>query len=559
MGNDGGADLAFVGGPVYTVDAARSWARAVAVKEGRIVAVGTDDDVRPYVDGHTELIDLGGRLLLPGFQDAHAHPVASGVEMLRCDLTDAYSLEAYERIIRAFIEAHPDEPWLLGSGWSMDVFPGGRPPKELLDALEPNRPAYLPSRDGHSAWVNSRALELAGITAETPDPPDGRIERTERGEPQGTLQEGASYLVSVHAPVETPELRAEGLRVAQRHLNSLGITAWQDAIVDVDLVYGSYGTYVDAAARGELTARVVGALWWQRHLGMEQVDGLLEQRANGCVGRFRATSVKIMQDGVIENGTAATLTPYLDGHGHPTDNAGISFVEPAFLKEVVTRLDAEGFQVHFHALADRAVREALDAIEAARTANGASDHRHHLAHIQVVHPDDVPRFRELDVVANGQPLWAMLEGQMVHLTIPFLGPERSGWQYPFGSLQRAGATLAFGSDWSVSSPDPLEEMHVAVNRTEPGNYAYASADDPMEPFLPDERIDLPSAVAAFTIGSAFVNHLDHETGSIEVGKLADLVVLDRDIFAESADAIADAKVAYTFLEGAKLYEADGAA
>ncbi|MFN8232472.1 MAG: amidohydrolase family protein [Actinomycetota bacterium] len=348
------------------------------------------------------------------------------------------------------------------------------------------------------------------------------------------------------------------MRVAQRYLNGLGVTAWQDAIVDDDLVYRSYGTYVDAAARGELSARVVGALWWQRHLGMEQVDELLELRTNGRVGRFQATSVKIMQDGVIENGTAATLTPYLDGHGHPTDNSGISFVEPGFLKEVVTRLDAEGFQVHFHALADRAVREALDAIEAARTTNGPNDNRHHLAHIQVVHPDDLPRFRQLDVVANGQPLWAMLEGQMVHLTIPFLGPERSGWQYPFGSLQRAGATLAFGSDWSVSSPDPLQEMHVAVNRTEPGSYAYGSSEDPTEVFLPEERIDLPSAVAAFTIGSAFVNHLDRETGSIEVGKLADLVVLDRDIFAEPADRIADAEVVHTFLEGRQVYEADGA-
>jgi predicted amidohydrolase YtcJ len=558
MSGNGGADLAFVGGPVYTVDAARTWARAVAVKDGRIVAVGSDEDVRPHVDAHTELIDLEGRLLLPGFQDAHAHPVASGVEMLRCDLTNAYSIEEYERIIRSFIEIHPDDTWLLGSGWSMDVFPGGRPSKELLDALEPDRPAYFPSRDGHSAWVNSRALELAGITAETPDPPDGRIERGEGGEPQGTLQEGAMYAVSAIAPVETSELRAEGLRVAQRYLNGLGITAWQDAIVDVDLLYRSYGTYVDAASRGELSARVVGALWWQRHLGLEQVDELLELRANGHVGRFRATSVKIMQDGVVENGTAATMTPYFDGNGHPTENTGISFVEPGFLKEVVTRLDAEGFQVHFHALADRAVREALDAIEVARAVNGPSDRRHHLAHIQVIHPDDVPRFRELDVVANGQPLWAMLEGQMVHLTIPFLGPDRSRWQYPFGSLQRAGATLAFGSDWSVSSPDPFEEMHVAVNRTEPSNYAYASADDPMEPFLPDERIDLPSAVAAFTIGTAYVNHLDHETGSIEAGKLADLVVVDRDIFAEPADAIADAKVAFTFLEGEKVYEADGA-
>ncbi|HEY7667936.1 MAG TPA: amidohydrolase [Actinomycetota bacterium] len=558
MSGNGAADLVFVGGPVYTVDAARSWARAVAVKDGRIVAVGSDEDVRPSVGPHTEVIDLAGRLLLPGFQDSHAHPVASGVEMLRCDLTDAYSLEDYERIIRTFAEANPDDPWLLGSGWSMDVFPGGRPAKGILDALIPDRPAYLPSRDGHSAWVNSRALELAGITAETPDPPDGRIERDDAGEPQGTLQEGAMAAVSALAPVETAEMRAEGLRVAQRHLNGLGITAWQDAIVDVDLLYRSYGTYVDAAARGELSARVVGALWWERHRGMEQVEELLELRANGRVGRFQATSVKIMQDGVVENGTAATMTAYLDGHGHPTDNTGISFVEPGFLKEVVTRLDAEGFQVHFHALADRAVREALDAIEAARVANGASDNRHHLAHIQVVHPDDIPRFRRLDVVANGQPLWAMLEGAMVHLTIPVLGPERAGWQYPFASLHRAGAVLAFGSDWSVSSPDPLEEMHVAVHRTEPKGYAYASEDDPMEPFLPDERIDLPTAVAAFTIGSAYVNHLDDVTGSIEVGKYADLVLLDRDIFAEDPARVSEAKVAYTFVEGEAVYEADGA-
>ncbi len=555
MSADGSADLVFVNGPAYTVDAVRSIAHAVAVKDGRIVAVGSDDDVRPLIGSRTETVDLSGRLLLPGFQDAHAHPVASGVDMLQCDLTDAYSVEAYERIIREYADDHPDDAWIVGSGWSMDVFPGGSPPKEILDSLVPDRPVLLPSRDGHSAWVNTRALELAGITAETPDPVDGRIERTDDGSPQGTLNEGAMSLVSVLAPVEGPEMRAEGLRLAQRYLNQLGVTAWQDAIVDDDLMYRSYGTYVDAAARGELTARVVGALWWQRHLGMEQVEHLLDLRANGRVGRFNATSVKIMQDGVIENGTAATLTPYFDGHGHLTDNAGISFVEPGFLKDVVTRLDAEGFQVHFHALADRAVREALDAIQAARDANGPSDHRHHLAHIQVVHPDDIPRFRELNVVANGQPLWAMLEGQMVHLTIPFLGPERTGWQYPFGSLHRAGAVLAFGSDWSVSSPDPLEEMHVAVNRTEPSGYAYRDDADPSEPFLPDERIDLPTAIAAFTMGSAYVNHLDDVTGSIEVGKYADLVVLDRDLFDQPVHEISEANVQLTFIEGELVYEA----
>jgi predicted amidohydrolase YtcJ len=300
---------------------------------------------------------------------------------------------------------------------------------------------------------------------------------------------------------------------------------------------------------------VVGALWWDRHRGAEQIEELLDGRDRGRVGRFAATSVKIMQDGIVENFTAGTLTPYLDRRGRPTDNAGLSFVEPEALKASVTRLDAEGFQVHFHALGDRAVREALDAVEAARAANGMNDLRHHLAHIQIVHPDDVPRFRELGAVANAQPLWALNEGQMVHLTIPFIGPKRAGWQYPFASLHRAGAVLAFGSDWSVSTPDPLAEMHVAVNRTAPSTYTYLAEDDPAltEAFLPDERVDLPVAIAAFTIGSAYVNHLDAVTGSIEVGKDADLVVLDRNLFEHPAAEIHRAEVLLTLVAGERVH------
>jgi len=270
--------------------------------------------------------------------------------------------------------------------------------------------------------------------------------------------------------------------------------------------------------------------------------------------------VKIMQDGVCENFTAGTLEPYLDANGEPTDRRGLSQVDPDLLNTVVTDLDARGFQVHFHTIGERAVREALDAIEAARTGNGPSDNRHHLSHIQIVHPDDIPRFRALNAVANGQPLWACLEAQMVELTIPFLGPERAGWQYPFRSLHRAGATLAFGSDWSVSSPDPTEEMHVAVNRRvreEDIDYTGGDRRAIEEVFLPDERIDLETAIAAFTIGSAYVNHLDHETGSIEVGKLADLTVVDRDLFAHPADEISLATVDETYIEGQRVFHRNG--
>ncbi|MGH2629421.1 MAG: amidohydrolase, partial [Actinomycetota bacterium] len=541
----------------YTVDAARSWARAVAVRGGRIVAVGTDDDVREHVGSATEVVDLGGGMLLPGFQDAHVHPVGGGLDMLRCDLHGLSTREEYLEAIRAYAAAHPDREWILGGGWSMDAFPGGTPTAESLDAIVPDRVVYLPNRDGHGVWVNGRALALAGVTAETPDPPDGRIERDADGRPTGTLHEGASDLVWRLAPGAPPGDAYEGLLKGQEYLHSLGITAWQDAIVDESNAFGrNYSVYLDAAARGDLTARVVGALWWDRHAGAEQIDALVDLRARGRAGRFAATSVKIMQDGVCENFTAAVLEPYLDADGHPTGNSGISFVDPDALKSYVTELDRLGFQVHFHALAERAVREALDAIEAARIANGPSDHRHHLAHLQVVHPDDVPRFRELDAVANAQPLWAAHETQMDELTIPFLGEPRWRWQYPFASLVRSGASLAMGSDWSVSSPDPLEEIHVAVNRSLPlGDHHEVEI---QEVFLPDERLDLPSAIAAFTMGSAFVNHLDHETGSIEVGKAADLVVLDRNLFDHPVSALSDARVVATFVEGANVYEAAGA-
>lgn len=550
------ADLVFANGAVYTVDAARSWARSVAVKDGRIVAVGTDDAVAALIGPGTEVVDLRRRMLLPGFQDAHVHPVGGGLEMRQCDLNELATAESYLDAIGAYARAHPDVPWIQGGGWSLDAFPGGLPTAQALDAVVADRPVFLPNRDGHGAWVNSAALALAGVTRDTPDPDDGRIERDADGVPTGTLHEGAQHLVDRYAPEPTREELHQGFLSGQAYLHAFGVTAWQDAIVGTDGPYNTFDTYVDAARSGELTARVVGALWWDRHRGLEQVPELIERRVSGRVGRFAATSVKIMQDGVCENFTAAVLEPYLDAQGRPTENRGISFVEPGFLKEVVTRLDAEGFQVHFHALAERAVREALDAIEAALEANGPSDHRHHLAHLQVVHPDDIPRFRALNAVANAQPLWAAHESQMDLLTIPFLGEPRAGWQYPFASLVGAGATLAMGSDWSVSTPDPLEEIHVAVNRMMAPSYPHEV--QVHEVFLAQERIDLPTALAAFTMGSAYVNHLDADTGSIEVGKYADLTVVDRNLFDHPVEEIADAKVQLTYVEGAPVYAAPDA-
>ncbi|WP_420037017.1 amidohydrolase [Streptomyces sp. cg28] len=541
------ADLVLTGGPVHTGAPARSRATSVAVRGERVVAVG-HDEVRELIGPRTEVVDLAGRLLIPGFQDAHAHPVGGGLEMGQCDLSGATTLAEYRQTIAAYAKANPGAEWITGGGWAMEAFPGGLPTVAELDVLVADRPVYLVNRDHHGAWVNSLALERAGLDARTPDPSDGRIERNPDGSPTGMLQEGAANLVGRLVPTVTREERVAGLLRAQELLHSLGVTAWQDALLgDHANLTDPTDAYLACADDGSLTARVVGALWWDRARGTEQIEELMARRAAGTRGRFRSTTVKIMQDGVAENGTAALLGPYLDGCGCVSDNSGISFVPPEDLKKYVTELDAHGFQVHFHALGDRAVREALDAVEAARRANGRTDTRPHLAHLQVVHPDDIGRFRALGATANLQPLWAAHEPQMDELTIPFLGAERAGWQYPFGALLRSGATLAAGSDWPVSSPDPLQGIHVAVNRVAP------DAPDGTPVFLPEERIGLLDALTAYTAGSAYANHLDHETGTIAKGFLADLVILDRDPFAGPPEEIGATRVEQTFVGGQRVF------
>jgi predicted amidohydrolase YtcJ len=539
---DGPADLVLHGGAVETMDAARRRADAVAVRAGRIAAVGSEEEVGAVVGPSTRVVELEGRTVLPGFQDAHLHPPDGGVGKLRCDLHDAYSREDCLETVARYAAEHPEDEWIVGEGWSMDSFPRGTPSRADLDAVVSDRPAFLLNRDAHGAWVNTRALEAAGIGTATADPPDGRIERDPGGEPQGTLHEGAMFLVEQLLPETTAEEWEEGIRVAQAELHALGITAWQDATVRPETLRA----YRTLAERGELTMRSEGNLLWDRSRGEEQLEELVELRADGSLGRLRVRGAKIFQDGVAENFTAAMIAPYLDRDGLLTANRGISMHEPGELARVVTLLDAEGFQVHVHTIGDRAVRESLEAIESAQQANGRRDARHHLAHIQFVHPADLPRFRQLGVVANAQPYWACREAYVTELTEPFVGPGPSAYMYPFGSLRRAGAVLAFGSDWTVTTANPLPQIEVAVTRVSPD-------DRDADPLLPAEALDLGTALAAFTIGSAFVNFLERDTGSIEPGKLADLVLLDRDVFDLGAGPVGDARVLLTLVEGEAVY------
>ena len=549
------------------------------MRDGVIVAI--DADLSAWRGPDTEVVDLAGGMLHAGFVDAHIHPIQGGLERLSCDLSEGASLDDYARIITDYARTNPPRgcdaarAWITGGGWAMSAFAGGTPSAAQLDAIEPIRPVFLYNRDHHGAWANSAALALAGITADTPDPADGRIERLPDGSPQGTLHEGVAALVAAVAPDPTPDDEYAALLEAQRYAHSLGITGWQDAIVGD--YFGASDTalvYRRALAEGRLTVDVVGALWWDRTRGVEQVAELVarrEQHASelGAVSRFRLSAVKIMADGVVENGTASMLDPYLGEFGEGEHPRGIAFVGGQALTDAVIALDAAGFSAHIHVIGDRATRDALDAFEAASVTNDwpsrpATDaRRHHLAHLQFVHPDDVARFAALGVTANMQALWACYEPQMRELTVPVVGPERAATQYTFASIVRAsggsGAAtdarprLCAGSDWPVSTPDPWQAIHVAVNRTLPAD----DAEHDPEPLLAHEALTLAEALDAYTAGSAFINGRgqgDAEvTGVIAVGAVADLAATDRDPFAGPAESIHATQNVGTWVAGRRVF------
>jgi predicted amidohydrolase YtcJ len=538
-GSDAPADLVLRGGVVRTMDDALPTAAAVAVRDGRIVYVGDDAGAADWVGDGTEVTELDGRLVLPGFHDTHVHPASGGIELGDCDLNAAETRPEVLRIVGECAERAPEGAWVRGGGWQLPLFPGGSPTKELLDSLVPGSPAYLTSADAHSAWVNSRALEIAGVTAATADPPpDGIIVRAVDGSPQGTLRESAMGLVSRHVPPHTPEEIAAGLARGLAMAASFGITTVHEASADE----GFLRAYAAAERDGSLTARAIVSLRVDPERGTDQVAELVELRERYGGRLVQPRAAKIFLDGVIEGGTAALLEPYVDR----PDWRGELNVPADRLPALVAALDSAGFKVHVHAIGDRAVRVALDAIEARHATDGGAGPRHILAHIQLFDPADVPRFAELGVVASFQPLWAYEDSYIRDLTEPRLGPERSRWLYPMRSVMETGAIVAAGSDWSVTSMNPLLAIETAIRRVNP---RLADGSPGSEPWIPEERVALAQIVRAYTVGGALAADMEAETGSIAVGKLADLVVLDRDLFAIDPTAISDASVEMTVLEG----------
>lgn len=542
------ADLVVRDTTVYTLDPDRPWAEALAVRHGEIVFVGDDADAGALIGPQTRVITQPDGLVLPGFQDAHLHPLTSGVDHFNCDLTGvSQTAQAYVDAVAACARDMPDRTWIVGGGWSVTAFPpNGIPDKSLLDAVLPDRPAVLFSVDGHTAWTNSKALGAAGITSGTPDPLNGRIDRdAATGEPVGSFQEAAMDLISSHIPPPPPEQVDKGLRWAIDYLHSLGITAMQEASASIDpddplRMLPTYRAFADA---GTLKMHTVVSLHWDNDRGLEQIDALQKARERYDGGMLHASTVKIFLDGVIEPSTAALLEDYSDQPGYK----GELQVRPEILDEAVARLDALGFQVHIHVIGDAAVRAALDAFEYARERNGPTDNRHELAHVELVDPADISRFAELNVTPIFSPLWAVEDEYLTELTLPRVGPERYRWIYPINSILTAGGRIAFGSDWNVSSPDPLLAIETAITRVEPLN-------EETPPFMPQESITLEDALAATTINAAWVNHLDGETGSITVGKRGDLVVLDTNLFDIEPQAISDAKVVLTLLGGETVYD-----
>jgi predicted amidohydrolase YtcJ len=545
---DGKADVVLRNGKIYTADPARSFQQSIAFTGNSIVAVGDDDEVTPLIGPATKVVDLGGKLVLPGLIDTHTHLIGGAINGTKCSLADVKpTLEALKPVIQECLARKPGDADNWFEAVQLDNY-GFEATARDLDSIEETRPIVLAGNDGHTAWVNSRALDLLRITARTPDPEGGKIGRDPSGAPTGLLVDGALELIEGKFPSPSVEQQASLTDAELKKMSADGITSLMDTCVEST----EQDVWRSLYKNGKLDMRVRMAICvdYPNDYREETVARLVATSKEGDVDPnfLRAGVLKVFADGVMEYPaqTAALLRPYCDADGKPTKSVGELYFDPERFARLVQKLDAEGIALHVHAIGDRAVRTTLDAFAAARAANGERDNRHQIAHLQLVDPADFPRFKELGVIADFQLLWARREPATEGPLEPYLGPDRYRYLYPAGSLHAAGAMIVGGSDWDVSSYNPFRAFQTAVTRT---------GGKGQKPLNIDERLPLTTAVDAYTINAAFAMKQDATTGSLEVGKRADLVVLDRDIFSVDPYTIADTIVIATYLDGRLVYTA----
>jgi len=536
-------------GGIYTVDPDQPWAEAAAVLDGEIIYVGNDSGAEDLVGPETAVIDLSGRLLLPGFHDSHVHLAEGDSSYEGCSLAELYSIDAIRQKLEECtrLPGRGDVGWIVGGGWDRTVFGGVNPDKALLDEFFPERPAYFNAQDGHSSWVNSKALELAGIDRDTPDQLRRKFNRDpETGEPLGILDELAMDYVARVVPPLSVEARINQLLGDIATAHRFGITS----IIDPSLGAMLLAPYVALDRSGALELRVRAALssngWFPGAFGPE-IYAMIAAREKYRGTNLRPDSVKIFADGVLENGTGVLVDPYIGPAAHY--GRGKPHYSQEDLNEYVRRFDAEGLQIIVHAIGDLGTRMALDAFEAARKANGKTDNRHHIVHLQLIHPDDIVRFAELDIAAVFQAIWALPDEWIMDLNLPWVGQERVDRMYPIASVQRAGGRIVGGSDWFVSSMNPLDAIEVGVRRQD-----WETTDGPV--LDADERVDLATMIEAYTIEGAWLMDQEDIVGSIEVGKRADLIVLDRNLFEIPPAEINEAKVVLTLFDGNPVYRSE---
>jgi predicted amidohydrolase YtcJ len=560
------ANTVFKNGSVFTVNPGQRTAQAVAVRHGKIVYVGSNRGVKAFVGPSTKVVDLGGKMLMPSFVDSHAHASMSVTGLYSVLLYGMTTVDEYVAAVADFATAGPDLEVIRGQGWSNTVAPGIGPLASDLDAVVSDRPVALMSEDYHSCWANSAALALAGIDGKTPDPENGKIERlldsvdaaNPFGVPSGTLRETAANLVTDLLPDYTVQEYKDGVAYYQQEVaGPLGITT----VFDPLLYVGGNGVQAleEMAAAGELKVRFRGALAITPEDDLNAwLKAAKAERAKHTTSMFRTPAVKVFADGVVEGHTAYLDEPYADAldYAGDADYRGEPIWQPDVLNKTFARLDRAGFQIHTHAIGDAATTETLDALRYARTSNGARDGRPGITHLQLVNPKDVARFRRLGVTAVPDPYWFIKDDYYTNLQLPYLGLPRADEEYPMKSFFDAGVLVASASDYPVTIPPaPLTGIAVGVNRWAPDLVWEYPAPPNLEGVLwPEERVTLNQMIRSFTINGAKANFLEKRIGSIKVGKSADLIVLDTDLFKVEATELFDAHVLFTMGRGTVLYD-----